>query len=132
MPINRKHAVKNRFLSLRALFIGGFRFLFIALNFYVNDILHQNNANEKKISRSFKSRFFNTIPLAYYELSRLERYLHFFCWASKLRCSSLRIYATGVNLFTVSKFISDYWDPETGADAYPMQRQVFVGVNLTF
>lgn len=23
-------------------------------------------------------------------------------------------------------------DPETGADAYPMQRQVFVGVNLTF
>ena len=63
MPINRKHAVKNSFLSLRALFIGGFRFLFIALNFYVNDILHQNNANEKKISRSFKSRFFNTIPL---------------------------------------------------------------------
>ena len=60
------------------LFIGGFRFLFIALNFYVNDILHQNNANEKKISRSFKSRFFNTIPLACYELSRLERYLHFF------------------------------------------------------
>ena len=53
-------------------------------------------------------------------------------WASKLRCSSLRIYATGVNLFTISKFISDYWDPETGADAYPMQRQVFVGVNLTF
>ena len=53
-------------------------------------------------------------------------------WASKLRCSSLCIYATGVNLFTVSKFISDYWDPETGADAYPMQRQVFVGVNLTF
>ena len=46
--------------------------------------------------------------------------------------SSLRIYATGVNLFTISKFISDYWDPETGADAYPMQRQVFVGVNLTF
>ena len=29
-------------------------------------------------------------------------------WASKLRCSSLRIYATGVNLFTGSKFISDY------------------------
>ena len=41
-------------------------------------------------------------------------------WASKLRCSSLRIYATGVNLFTISKFISDYWDPETGADAYPI------------
>jgi len=53
-------------------------------------------------------------------------------WASKLRCSSLRIYAQGVNLFTVSKFISDYWDPETGADKYPMQRQVFVGLNLTF
>ena len=54
------------------------------------------------------------------------------CSSDLLRCSSLRIYATGVNLFTVSKFISDYWDPETGADAYPMQRQVFVGVNLTF
>ena len=38
----------------------------------------------------------------------------------------------GVNLVTFSKFISDYWDPETGADAYPMQRQVYVGVNLTF
>lgn len=61
MPINRKHAVKNSFLSLRALFIGGFRFLFIALNFYVNDILHQNNANEKKILRAFKSWVFNTI-----------------------------------------------------------------------
>lgn len=53
-------------------------------------------------------------------------------WANKLRCSSLRVYATGVNLFTISKFISDFWDPETGAAAYPMQRQVFVGVNLTF
>lgn len=53
-------------------------------------------------------------------------------WTSKLRCSSLRVYAQGVNLFTASKFISEYWDPETGADRYPMQRQVFVGVNLTF
>ena len=53
-------------------------------------------------------------------------------WANKLRCSSLRIYAMGVNLVTFSKFISDYWDPETGADSYPMQRQVYVGVNLTF
>ena len=61
VPINRKHTAKNRFLSLRALFIGGFRFLFIALNFYVNDILHQNNENGKKISRAFKSWVFNTI-----------------------------------------------------------------------
>ena len=53
-------------------------------------------------------------------------------WANKLHCSSLRVYAMGVNLVTFSKFISDYWDPETGADAYPMQRQVYVGVNLTF
>lgn len=27
----------------------------------MNDILHQNNANEKKISRAFKSWVFNTI-----------------------------------------------------------------------
>ncbi|MDE5636876.1 MAG: SusC/RagA family TonB-linked outer membrane protein, partial [Alistipes sp.] len=53
-------------------------------------------------------------------------------WASKIHCSSMRFYVQGVNLFTVSKFMSDFWDPETGADKYPMQRQVFIGVNLTF
>jgi len=53
-------------------------------------------------------------------------------WASKIRCSSMRFYVQGVNLFTVSDFISDFWDPETGSDSYPMQRQVFIGVNLTF
>lgn len=53
-------------------------------------------------------------------------------WASKIHCSSMRFYVQGVNLFTVSDFISDFWDPETGSDSYPMQRQVFIGVNLTF
>ena len=45
-------------------------------------------------------------------------------WASKLRCSSLRIYATGVNLFTISKFISDYWDPETVPMPIPCSARV--------
>lgn len=53
-------------------------------------------------------------------------------WANKIHCGSIRFYAQGVNLFTISPFISEYWDPETGAATYPMQRQVFVGVNLTF
>lgn len=53
-------------------------------------------------------------------------------WANKIHCGSMRFYVQGVNLFTISPFISDFWDPETGAATYPMQRQVFVGVNLTF
>ena len=53
-------------------------------------------------------------------------------WASKIHCGSMRFYVQGVNLFTFSPFISEFWDPETGVDTYPMQRQVFVGVNLTF
>lgn len=53
-------------------------------------------------------------------------------WANKIHCGSMRFYVQGVNLFTISPFISDFWDPETGAGSYPLQRQVFVGVNLTF
>lgn len=53
-------------------------------------------------------------------------------WTGKIHCNSLRVYVTGMNLFTSSKFITEFWDPETGAASYPVQRQVFVGVNLTF
>lgn len=53
-------------------------------------------------------------------------------WTSKIHCNMVRFYVQGVNLLTISKFYSDFWDPETGAGAYPMQRQIFIGVNLTF
>lgn len=53
-------------------------------------------------------------------------------WSNKIHCGSMRFYVQGVNLFTISPFISEFWDPETGMDTYPLQRQVFVGVNLTF
>lgn len=53
-------------------------------------------------------------------------------WANKIRCGMIRFYAQGVNVFTISKFYSDFWDPETGAATYPLQRQFFLGVNLTF
>lgn len=52
--------------------------------------------------------------------------------AQKLSMSSCRIYVSGMNVFTVSKFIKDFWDPETGMAKYPMQRQIFAGINLTF
>ena len=53
-------------------------------------------------------------------------------WAKKIYAEKLRIYLQGVNLATFSKFYSDFWDPETGADSYPMQRVVFIGLNVTF
>ncbi|MCM1176291.1 MAG: TonB-dependent receptor [Clostridium sp.] len=53
-------------------------------------------------------------------------------WAKKIYANSLRIYLQGVNLFTISKFYKNFWDPETGADVYPMQRVVFVGLNVSF
>ena len=52
--------------------------------------------------------------------------------SQKLHISQLRFYVTGINLHTFSKFINRFWDPEIGADRYPLQRQVFVGLNLTF
>lgn len=53
-------------------------------------------------------------------------------WAKKIFANSLRVYLQGVNLLTFSKFYSDFWDPETGADSYPMQRTIFLGVNVSF
>ncbi len=50
----------------------------------------------------------------------------------KLSMSTFRVYVTAMNVYTFSKFINKFWDPETGADRYPLQRQVFVGLNLTF
>ncbi|WP_339707594.1 TonB-dependent receptor [Algoriphagus aquimarinus] len=51
---------------------------------------------------------------------------------SKLGIKTLRIYATGTNLFTWSKF--DLWDPELGGNGlnYPLQRVVNLGVHFGF
>ena len=53
-------------------------------------------------------------------------------WAKKVCADTLRIYLQGVNLLTFSKFYSQFWDPETGMDSYPMQRVIFLGLNLSF
>ncbi len=50
----------------------------------------------------------------------------------KIRMSSLRFYASGTNLFLLSKF--KMWDVEMAGDGlgYPLQRVFNIGVNLTF
>ena len=53
-------------------------------------------------------------------------------WAKKVYADSLRVYLQGVNLLTFSKFYNEFWDPETGCDSYPMQRIIFLGLNLSF
>jgi TonB-linked SusC/RagA family outer membrane protein len=51
---------------------------------------------------------------------------------SKAKVSNLRIYFTGTNLLTFSKF--DLWDPEMGGDGlgYPIQKVYNLGVQLSF
>lgn len=50
----------------------------------------------------------------------------------KMRLDNLRFYVSAQNLFTISKFAKEFWDPEVGADSYPIQATIFLGVNLTF
>ncbi|MBP3527124.1 MAG: TonB-dependent receptor [Alistipes sp.] len=52
--------------------------------------------------------------------------------SAKARIDNARIYLSAVNLYTFSKFGKEFWDPEVGADSYPIQATVFVGLNLTF
>jgi hypothetical protein len=52
---------------------------------------------------------------------------------SKAKISALRIYVSGLNLYTFSDFT--YWDPELGngnGSAYPLQRSFVAGLNLNF
>ncbi len=53
-------------------------------------------------------------------------------WIKKMGLESIRLYATGQNLFCFSKF--DLWDPEMGANGlgYPLQRVYNIGLNVTF
>jgi hypothetical protein len=50
----------------------------------------------------------------------------------KLRLTSGRIYANGLNLFSISAF--KLWDPEMGASGlgYPVQRVYNIGVAVGF
>ena len=50
----------------------------------------------------------------------------------KAKMTGLRIYVTGGNLFTISKF--KHWDPEMAGNGlgYPIQRTFNLGMNLTF
>ena len=52
--------------------------------------------------------------------------------SQKARMTGLRIYVTGGNLFTISKF--KHWDPEMAGNGlgYPIQRTFNVGINMTF
>lgn len=52
--------------------------------------------------------------------------------ANKMYLSNFRVYLSGTNLFSWSRF--KLWDPEMGESGldYPLQRTVNVGLNLTF
>ena len=43
-----------------------------------------------------------------------------------------RVYVSAQNLYTFSKFGKEFWDPEVGADSYPIQATIFLGLNVTF
>ncbi len=53
-------------------------------------------------------------------------------FTSKYKISNFRMYVSGNNLLTFSKF--NLWDPEMGGNglAYPIQRVINVGINLNF
>ena len=53
-------------------------------------------------------------------------------WLKKMRMTNLRIYLTGTNLLTFSKF--KLWDPEMAGDGlgYPIQRTYNVGLQVSF
>ncbi len=53
-------------------------------------------------------------------------------WTKKIAIELLRIYVSGTNLFTVSKF--KMWDPEMGAYGlnYPLQKVYNIGLNINF
>lgn len=54
-------------------------------------------------------------------------------WSQKIGMKTLRVYVSGVNLVTFSKF--KLWDPEVTAsngNAYPTTRNVSVGLNINF
>lgn len=53
-------------------------------------------------------------------------------WVTKMRLGSIRLYLSGTNLLTFSKF--KLWDPEMGGNGlgYPIQRVYNIGLNVNF
>jgi TonB-linked SusC/RagA family outer membrane protein len=53
-------------------------------------------------------------------------------WSESIKLQNIRIYASGTNLFVISKF--KMWDPEMGGSGlgYPLQRVINFGVNIDF
>jgi TonB-linked SusC/RagA family outer membrane protein len=53
-------------------------------------------------------------------------------WINAVRMKNVRFYASGTNLFVISKF--KMWDPEMGENglAYPLQRVINLGVTVDF
>ena len=53
-------------------------------------------------------------------------------WTDKIKMQGLRIYLSGLNLFTLANF--DLWDVEMGASGlnYPLQQVVNIGLNVNF
>ncbi|MCM4163015.1 MULTISPECIES: TonB-dependent receptor [unclassified Arenibacter] len=68
----------------------------------------------------------------YLRLRNLELGYTFSVPENFIKIDKSRIYLTGVNLVTFSKFAKDFWDPETGAAAYPIQASLFLGFNVSF
>ena len=52
--------------------------------------------------------------------------------AKDMGIDNARVYVSAQNLFTISKFANEFWDPEVGADSYPIQATIFLGLNVTF
>ena len=51
-------------------------------------------------------------------------------WIQTIHCDNIRVYTTGSNLFTATKYKG--FDPETGDYGYPATRSFTFGLNLTF
>lgn len=53
-------------------------------------------------------------------------------WVKKMRLGTVRLYLSGTNLLTFSKF--KLWDPEMGGNGlgYPIQRVYNIGLNVNF
>ena len=54
-------------------------------------------------------------------------------WTQKVKISTFRVYASGMNLYTFSSF--KFWDPELGngnGASYPLQKTFILGANINF
>ena len=49
---------------------------------------------------------------------------------SALKMSNLRVYASGTNIWTLTKYLS--YSPEASASAYPEPQTFVIGLNASF